>query len=316
MRTSLTILFFAATLLCGPVQPAGAGDNAPCVISRAALSFVNLASPLAIDGRCCDTIQRIRALKPTIAIGAVCDEQEQEGNPLCAEGRLGLVKLSDADLVPDDAGCLSFHIALPISPDARHFWEKEIVVSITMTPPQPRSGLVTLAFAHEGRPQYALTHVGFDTDAAGRPTAANLRVNVVPHKNPPFKVRYAFLGGQGVVEGSGGEVDVPPTGRISVPPPPCAAGTLVAGLVYPNTDEAFVDALIAAAEKQKGGALPKVTPSTIFSPREEWEIALVEGALELGLASAGYLFIVDPGAVADNFQSIALPAAPAGCKAN
>lgn len=315
-----TFICIVAILIGAVPRAASAAEAPPCTINRAALSFVTLESPLAIDGRCCDTIQRIRALRPTISISARCEEGAEGADPFCAAGSLGEVRLSDADLVPDDAGCFAFHIAFPIPPDARHLWEREIAVAVVTKAiakaPSPPGAPAVLVLAHEGRPQFALAHEGFDTDASGRTSAANLRVNVVPHKNPPFKVRYAFPGGQGIVEGSGGEVDVPPTGRVDVPLPSCAGGTLVAGLVYSNADGAFIDALMEAAEKQKGGALPKATPSTIFSPREEWEIALVEGALELGLASAGYLFIVDPGAVADNFQSIALPAAPAGCKAN
>lgn len=315
-----------------------AADADTCSISRAALSFVNLESPFAIDGQCCDTIQRIRALKPMISISAVCDEGAEEGDPLCAEGRLGLVRISDADLVPNDAGCLAFHVVLPIPPDARHLWEKEIVVSVMTTPPQSRAALVTLAFANEGRPQFSLTHVGFDTDAAGSPIAANLRVNAVPAKNPPFKIRYAFTGGlpadaasatafppaliqkwkgagsfdaECLADGSCGMIDVPLTGRADVPLPACTPGMLVAALVHPNADGGFLDAAMEAAEKQKGGTLAKVTPATILSPREEWEIALVEGALQLGLASAGYLFIADTEAIADNVVAIPIPA----CKA-
>lgn len=339
-RTAILLIgVFLAIVAAG--REGFATDTSTCTISRAALSFVNLDNPFTIDGQCCETIQRVRALKPTIAISAVCDEEEQEDNPLCAEGSLGLVRLSDADLVPNGAGCLSFHVAIPLSPHARHIWEKEIVVSVTTTPPQPRTGLVTLAFAHEGRPQYTLTHVGSDTDAAGRPTAVNLRVNAVPSRNPPFKVRFAFerstatgdappaapfppaliekwrdaatFDAPCLADGSCGMIDVPATGLVDVPLQACAPGMLVAALVYPNVDGAFLDAAMEAAAKQKGSAVPKATPATILSPREEWEIALVENALQLGLASAGYLFIAFTEELANNVVTIAIPAST-GCK--
>lgn len=329
IRISCMIAVIVASLFSS--STALAAEPAACSVSRASLSFVNVERPIAIEGTCCGAIERIRAARPSVALFADCQEGDSASARLgryCGEEPFASAEIPEADLIPADGGCFRFRAALPLNPDLRYAWEVRLRAVVTPADPQPR-GNALITMSEQELPKYSLTHVGFDTDDRGNPARVNFAVPFLPSGNPPLQLKYAFAAlpqelaerwrGASTLDAaclSDGTCGIAPVRsvRMDVPLPPCAGGTFAAGLVYPAAGAELVDATMEAARQQNGGALPKLAPASPAAAEEEWQVALVEDALAQGLASAGYLYVAAPAAVADNFVSIPIPA-PANAQA-
>lgn len=333
MRTFSLLLVVVFLMISNQSLAVEATD---CSIDRAHISFVNLENPIAIDGHCCN----IKKERPSISLYRRCNEAIVESDPMakyCSEEPLGSVQIATSDLIPSEGNCVGFHTTLPLHPDLRYFWEEEIRVTITPKA-NPLATNITFVPADQGLPRYSLTHLGFDTDNRGNAIKANFKVNLVPSRNPPLKVKFAFiedivtpandepmqdtlpavlikkwtdaetLDANCLSNATCGMLEVAGWGNVNIVIPAGKTGILVAGLVYPNAGDGFLEATMATSKKQNINLPLKITPQTTFTPEEEWEIALAEGALKLGIASIGYLFIDDIASVQDNFSRVHITA--------